>query len=88
MELTEIQIYLTLIAMTIGFTTALIAGAKWVYHIYLKGLNNRIITQVCSEVNPIKSTLTDHASDIKSLKDRFDDFWRYLKPSSDPSNIK
>ena len=76
MELTEIQVYLAIAGMTVGFITAIATGAKWVYHRYASGLDHRILSNVCSEIGPIKETMSDHETRVTSLEDRFDDHLR------------
>ena len=79
MELADFQTYLPLIGMTVGFLTAVLTGAKWVYHKYNTALDHRIVTKVCAEVDVINKKLAEHGSAIESLKTRFKDFQGYFK---------
>lgn len=78
MELTEIQIYIGLIVGT-GATVAFgISGIKFLYHRYTTGLDSRISGCIQEKIAVFQQKQTEHETRIKSLEDRFDDFWNYL----------
>ena len=76
MELSDIQVYLAIAGMSIGFLTALISGAKWVYHRYALGRDHRMLETVCAEIKPMQETLADHETRVTSIEERFDDHLR------------
>ena len=82
MELNDVQVYLAIAGMTAGFLTALITGAKWVYHRWSTSLDARILDNVCDEIGPMKVTIQEHSGKLEALEKRFNDFWRYLKPGN------
>lgn len=79
MELSDIQIYIALIVGTGASVTFGISGLKYLYNRYTNGLDTRISGCINKKMESITEVQNQHSSKIKSLEDRFNDFWRYLK---------
>lgn len=79
MELSDLQIYIALIVGTGASVTFGISGLKYLYHRYTTGLDNRISGCIDKKMETLTEVQREHSGKIKSLEDRFNDFWRYLK---------
>ena len=82
MELDDIQLVIAVIVgtgATIEFVRRLL---KYIHDRYINGLNSRIDGCIDKKVLFITETQIKHAERIKSLEQRFNDFWRYLKGPS------
>jgi hypothetical protein len=79
MELTDLQIYIALIVGTGASVTFVLHLVKWIYHRYSQGLDSRISGCIDKRMETLSETQAKHGERIKSLEDRFHDFWKYLR---------
>jgi len=85
MELNDIQLMIAVI-VGIGATIEFLRRfLKYLHDRYIDGLNTRIDGCITKKVLSITNTQIQHGERIKSLEDRFNDFWRYLRRGG-PSN--
>lgn len=85
MELNDIQLMITVIVGMGATVEFLRRFLKYLHDRYIDGLNSRIDGCIDRKVLSITNTQIHQGEKIKSLEDRFNDFWRYLKREG-PSN--